>query len=107
MQTYEIIPFTQANEYERELLIKVEAVAREIARYKITHQRENIGYEAEVLAAKILKRDHVRLAFLNTQMELYHLHGQIDHAQSDYARMTDEAANIIFGAILAFAEDEQ
>lgn len=105
MNTYEIISFTQANDAERNLLIAVEAAAREVASFKIRNQRMTHGYDLELEAAKALNLEGVRPAFLNTQMELYFLHAEIDHAQSTYARFCDLAANIIFGAALVFAEE--
>jgi hypothetical protein len=104
--TYEIISFTNANDSERALYALVSKSAQEIASYKIRHQNIRHGYQAELAVAQEANLDGVRLDFVNTQMELSHLHARSDHSQSDWARMTDEAKNVIFGAILGFAEVE-
>jgi hypothetical protein len=104
--TYETISLTQANDSERSLYAFVSKASQEIASYKISNQLTRHGYEAELAVAQKANLDGVRLDFVNTQMELSHLHAELDHAQSDWSRMTDQAKNVIFGAILGFAEVE-
>jgi hypothetical protein len=104
--TYEIISYTQANESEKALYALVAEAAKEIASYKIRNQHIRHGYEAELAVAQKANLEGVRLDFVNTQMELSYLHAELDHAQSDWGRMTDQAENLIFGAILGFAEVE-
>jgi len=105
--SYEIISYTQANSAERDLHDEVAKIARGIAGLKIRNQQNRHGYEAELAFAQKANLEGVRLDFVNTQMELSFLHARVDHAQSDYGRMCDEIENIIFGAILGFAEAER
>lgn len=105
MNTYEILPFSQANSTERALLIAVEAAAREIASTKISSQRTNYGQTLEIEAALALDLSGVRPAFLDNQMHLNASAAERNYRAIAYARMTKEAASAIYGLALANAEE--
>lgn len=106
-KTYEIVSLTQATPLEREFLIAVETAARDISSEQIRSKTGATRWDAIRTTAQSLNLNGIRLDFINTQMELSHLHANMErNLVSQYSTMCGENENLIYGYALALAEDK-